>query len=198
MTRDIEIQAVKLARAAIEVEAQWFHSADIPSSGAHAVLQRSYGDILLWRHPDNPQLDSMEVKGEAEDKYQNFFFETWSNLVFNREYRRPGWMVTSSPTILAYCFVAEQVAYLMNFEALFHWFWGDGKRTGAVWQYGPKNEVVQYKHSQRNRTVGVPIPIKHVGEQVGWRKYIIDHTVHNGLFMRLDEEMNGPGARLVA
>lgn len=131
------------------------------------LLQKSAGDALLnfatrcW---------GVELKTEEENKYGNFFLETWSNRKFSMQ--NPGWMYTLKTDILLYYFLNSGELFSMKFDDL--WDWSFCKRSerglcGRVYDYPEKP---QGKYEQLNETWGRCVPIEVIGREVGFRKYL--------------------------
>lgn len=117
-------------------------------------LQKTVGDALMKR---NGEMYSVEIKAERENKYGNFFLETWSN----RKWFTPGWMLTLNADILFYHFLEQDQLYIMNFQRLKEWAW----HQGGIYRF-PERE--QSKYDQRNDTWGRCVPIKVIGAEVGF------------------------------
>lgn len=111
-------------------------------------LQKTVGDVIL--NCPNGKVWSIEIKTEEENKYGNFFLETWSNL----SRHKMGWMFTLIADFLWYYFQNEKTLYSMQLPKLKDWAFT--KRR--IYQFPEKK---QGKNEQLNDTWGrcVPIPI---------------------------------------
>lgn len=112
-------------------------------------LQKRVGDVLF--NSDASTVYSVEIKAEQENKYGNFFLETWSN----RSRFTPGWMVTLQADLLLYHFVEQDELYRIPFQKLKRWAWQSGGH-GGIYKYP---ERCQSKYEQKNDTWGRCVPI---------------------------------------
>ena len=125
-------------------------------------LQETVGDLMM-NTPDG-RLWSVELKAEIENKWGNFFFETWSNR--NLEDRdshafrgsNVGWLAKLRADMLFYHFIESDDLYIFDLFKLKRWAFGGGETTGRLYQYPERR---QSKYQQRNDTWGrcVPIPV---------------------------------------
>ncbi len=122
-------------------------------------LQRQIGDAAF--NARDGVLWTVEVKAEEENKYGNFFLETWSN----RARYTMGWMVTLNSDLLLYHFLKSDELYVMNFQNLKRWAWWERR----IYRY-PERE--QGKREQLNDTWGRCVPISVISREVGFRRFI--------------------------
>jgi hypothetical protein len=121
------------------------------------VIQENLGDILL--NDSAGDCYSVELKSEYEDKYRNFYIETWSN----RSRQNPGWIYKLTLVdLLFYYFIQSDELYVMNFQRLKMWF--DEHRDNHV-------EKQQKKYDQLNDTWGICVPISLIMREVGLKKF---------------------------
>jgi hypothetical protein len=124
------------------------------------MLQRECGDAVANSH--DGRVWGIEWKIEQENKYGNFFLETWSN----RSRFKTGWMFNLNTDILLYFFIREQVLYSISFRKLRKWAFHDGR----IYSF---EEKMQKKTCQLNDTWGRCVPITVVEKEVGLTKYDI-------------------------
>lgn len=83
----------------------------------------------------------VELKCEAEDKYGNFFIETWSNYPINK-----GWFEKITADYIFYLFLDTGVIHIIKTKDL----------KDFMVEYGHMfPEKNQYKNKQKNKTKGV-------------------------------------------
>ncbi len=123
------------------------------------LLQKTVGDIIF--NCANQETWSIEVKTEEENKYGNFYLETWSNL----SRLTPGWMVTMKADFLWYYFQDIKILYSIQLPKLQSWAFMDRKRIYAF------PEKMQKKTVQLNDTWGRCVPIKIIEKEVGFKVY---------------------------
>lgn len=115
---------------------------------------------------------SAELKAESQEKWGNFFLETWSH----KKKSRRGWLYTCTSPLLIYAFLDHNVAYFMGLQVLRDWAFaparadqlvfepeGDGQRPN-IECYRPR---FQAKYKQDNDTWGRPAPINKIKEVLG-------------------------------
>jgi len=118
------------------------------NDGLTLSLQRSVGDILVQDH--KKRLIAIEIKTEQENKHNNFFLETWSNM----KTFRSGWMLNLSHTdVLWYYFQREKELYTMSFRRLRHWAFTEQK----IYRWPERD---QRQSAQHNLTRGRCVPIE--------------------------------------
>lgn len=127
-------------------------------------LQKTVGDIIF--NCSNQQVWSIEVKTELENKHDNFYLETWSNL----SRLTPGWMITLIADFLWYYFQDTRVLYSIQLPKLQEWAFREAapKGPGRIYEYPEKQ---QKKTRQINDTWGRCVPIHIIGQQVGFKVY---------------------------
>ena len=131
-------------------------------------LQRSVGDALL--NTTATTMTTVEIKCEAEARYGNFFFETWSNKNLDGKLRHaergssPGWMMTLRADWLMYYFVATDDLYVMDFFKLKRWAFTHETGHPSIEKYP---ERCQAKRQQPNDTWGRCVPIQAVKSALG-------------------------------
>lgn len=123
-------------------------------------LQKTIGDAAL--NAKDGKIYCLEIKAEVENKYGNFFLETWSN----RKWFNPGWMYTLRTDILLYYFCKEKDLYTIDFNKLKAWAFIDGN----IYKYPEKS---QSKYTQLNDTWGRCVPISVIEESVGFKKHLL-------------------------
>lgn len=109
-------------------------------------LQRSVGDVLY--NTDAETVYSAEIKAELEDKFGNFFLETWSN----RARFTLGWMFNLKADLLLYHFLKEDALYVIPFNRLRTWAFHERR----IYTFPEKP---QSKYEQSNDTWGRCVPI---------------------------------------
>ncbi len=107
--------------------------------------QRRDGDFLIVR---GGRRIKIEFKTELENKYQNFFFETFSNL--KRGFERKGWIYTCKADGLLYLFQKTRELYAIEWPRCQPWL------LDNILEFKERN---QSKYNQMNVTVGRPVPI---------------------------------------
>lgn len=133
-------------------------------------LQREYGDAFATNR--NGELAAIEFKVEQEERYGNFFLETWSN----RSRRKTGWMYNLRADWLWYFFDDTKHLYTINFPKLQEWAFDVdlGREVrGKLFTYP---ERAQSKYDQKNDTWGRCVPIVDIIAAVGLKKW----RVHDG------------------
>ncbi len=130
------------------------NGAKVMETGDCEFLQRHWGDWV--QQTQDGIYRSIELKAESEDKHGRFFFETWSNRKLG--YFTLGWMLTCKSDFLFYYFLKEETLYVIDFNKLKLWAWGDGsdEHPGHIYKY---KERLQEKYGQPNKTWGRCVPI---------------------------------------
>lgn len=103
---------------------------------------------------------NVEIKTDNTD-YTNFFLETWSNKPVKR-----GWLYQLTECdYLCYYFIKREELYIMEMQyGLRQWYY----ERGHVYE---KNEVKQKVCDQPNEAWGIPVPVKTIDEEVGYKFY---------------------------
>lgn len=132
-------------------------------------LQETVGDLMM--NCPKGKIWGVELKSEEEDKYGNFFLETWSNLSFG--WNRPGWFDTLKCDVLLYYFLNPGTLYSIPYKPLFEWAHGkvrDGKLVAApnLHRYTLRT---QSKNKQANVTAGHCVNIAELFQKVRFRRY---------------------------
>jgi hypothetical protein len=133
-------------------------------------LQEVLGDFII--NTAKQECWTVECKAELENRYNNFFLETWSNR--NLENRashgergsNPGWLKKCRADLLFYHFVGPDDLYIINLFRLQQWALGHGDVKGRMYDFPEKP---QSKYVQLNDTWGRCVPISVVKEEVGFR-----------------------------
>lgn len=128
-------------------------------------LQKTAGDVML--NTCDGRIWGIEIKGEEENKHNNFFLETWSNL----SRFTPGWMLTLKTDILLYCFIKEKDLYSMGFNRLRTWAFTQRR----IYDF---QEKPQGKYAQMNDTWGRCVPIQTIGKEVGFTRYLLEEGIY--------------------
>ena len=126
-------------------------------------LQKVAGDILYNRKSDGALL-CCELKAEEENKYGNFYLETWSN----RSRFNLGWMFKLDSDILLYYFLEEKDLYVINFVKLRKWAFGANGNAGRIYAFPEKP---QNKRAQLNDTWGRCVPVSVIENEVGFHHF---------------------------
>ena len=124
-------------------------------------LQKTVGDIIF--NCINQETWSIEVKTEEENKYNNFYLETWSNL----SRLTPGWMITLKADFLWYYFQDIKVLYSIQLPKLQDWAF----RKRRIYAFPEKKQT---KTIQLNDTWGRCVAISIIQKEVGVRVYQIN------------------------
>lgn len=159
--RDVLIPFLKDTPGVTKVE-------DIPGGRANIGIQKLRGDIVVYR--GNKRSFTAEIKCERRNKTGNFYLETWSNRVFDPEYRNIGWMYTSGADQIFYYFIAERELYTMVFQQLWHWAFVEHR----MFQF---EEKPQKAHTQQNATWGYCVPITVLCEEITVHRYELPEPV---------------------
>jgi len=134
-------------------------------------LQETIGDALM--SIDEGKMWSVECKAEEENKYGNFFLETWSNKNLDtrsnhaRLGSNPGWLLKLRADLLFYHFLASDELYIINLFKLQQWAFGCSGQPGRLYDYRPEKK--QGKYAQLNDTWGICVPIADIDRDVGFR-----------------------------
>lgn len=123
-------------------------------------IQKMAGDALL--NGSEGTLWTVDWKVEEENKYGNFFLETWSNL--RHGFYTVGWMFTLQTDRLLYYFLKEKMLYSIPFLRLKTWAFVDRQ----IYKYP---ELLQGKHVQLNKTYGRCVPIEVIRKEVTFKEY---------------------------
>lgn len=124
-------------------------------------LQKTIGDAAL--NTRDGRIWGVEIKAEEENKYDNFFLETWSN----RRWYTLGWLYTLNSDILFYYFLNEKLLYSIDFRKLKKWCFVDSN----IYKYPEKP---QGKYSQKNDTWGRCVPIRDIEDSIGYKRYFLN------------------------
>lgn len=119
-------------------------------------LQLTVGDVLY--NKDSETILSIEIKAELENKFGNFFLESWSN----RERFKTGWMFNVRCDWLFYHFLQEDLLYAIPFMKLLRWAFHDRRLYDFP-------ERKQSKYDQLNDTWGRCVPISVLQREIGLR-----------------------------
>lgn len=124
-------------------------------------LQKEYGDIFA--NDRDGKVWCIEVKAEEENKYNNFYLETYSN----RSRGTRGWMHYCKADLLWYYFLKEKYLTIIDFNKLKVWF------EEHAHEYPEKP---QGKRIQMNDTWGRCVRIGHIiaAKDVPTREYWLE------------------------
>lgn len=131
-------------------------------------IQETVGDVIF--NDKSGEMWTAEAKIEEEDKYNNFFLETWSNLPTdfdNIDRKNPGWLIKLKADILMYYFIKDKILYLIDFRKLCLWAFIPNAGKGRIYDFPLKE---QKKYNQKNKTWGHCVPIKTIEQEVGFIK----------------------------
>jgi hypothetical protein len=132
-------------------------------------IQETLGDFIFNDKEEN--VWTAEAKTEEENKYENFFLETWSNLPTdfdNIDRKNPGWMIKLMADILMYYFKKNKTLYLIDFRRLCLWaFIPNEKHKCRIHDFPLKEQT---KYNQKNKTFGHCVPISIIEQEVGFSK----------------------------
>ncbi len=109
--------------------------------------QKRDGDFLIIKA--GGRRIKIEFKTEMQNPFDNFFFETWSNLQKKRG--KLGWVYTCKADGLLYLFQESRELYSIPWPACHDWLMDN------LIHY---KERRQSKHKQLNNTLGRLVPIK--------------------------------------
>lgn len=113
------------------------------------LFQTNFGDLIVRKGDD---LYFIDLKTERENKYHNFFLETWSNKSRNKA----GWFVPEvgiNADFIFYVFLNEKCFYIIDLAKARKWAYADN-------QLERYPERKQSKHNQLNDTWGRCVKIK--------------------------------------
>lgn len=134
------------------------------------VLQETLGDFVI--NTVRQECWTVECKAEEENKYKNFFLETWSNrnlenrLSHGERGSNPGWLKKVRADLLFYHFLKSDELYIINLFRLQQWAFGHGDKPGRIYAFP---ERAQSKYSQANDTWGRCVPIDVIHREVDFR-----------------------------
>lgn len=166
--KNVELRSMQiLTRFLDERENKWVATNKGPLS---RFLQQVLGDFII--NTAKQECWTVECKAEEENKYGNFFLETWSNR--NLESREshgergsnPGWLHKLRADLLFYHFLKEDELYIINLFRLQQWAFGHSGKAGRIYAFP---ERAQSKYSQLNDTWGRCVPISVIRDEVGFR-----------------------------
>lgn len=155
-TDDIESQGKALVGPLL---ASWSRNGiviDTNHARSPVVWQRTFGDYLILCPSGG--LTSVEVKTERVFT-GNLFIETYSNRSGDHLERR-GWLDTLQADAIVYVFLDARAAFSLPFGRLRKWCIADGN----LWRRGYREKLVHRSEngSQRNQTLGYPVPLAHL------------------------------------
>ena len=137
------------------------------------ALQESVGDVIF--NIKGGEVWSAEIKVEEDNKYGNFFLETWSNknLADRSSYidrgNNPGWIYKVKSRLLLYYFLSQDDLYVFDLFRLKQWAFGHdpGNNSARLFQYPERS---QGKRQQMNDTWGRCVPIEVLRKAVGFKR----------------------------
>jgi hypothetical protein len=115
------------------------------------AFQQNFGDLIVKK---NGTIYFIDIKTENEDKYGNFFLETWSNKKRNT----PGWFVPEigvKADFVYYIFLGSKILYILDLPKLRKWAFEDNN----IERYPEK---MQKKYDQLNDTWGRCVKISDI------------------------------------
>lgn len=117
----------------------------------HLTYQQYYGDYACIK---KNILEYVEVKTETNNKWGNFYLETWSNKPENR-----GWFYKCLADYILYHFLEDNVIYMF-----------DLKKAQEYINNNPDkyNEKPQNKYNQKNKTYGLCVPVSDIMKHAGY------------------------------
>lgn len=107
------------------------------------AFQQNFGDLIVKK---GKVIFFIDLKTEIEDKYGNFFLETWSNKKRNT----PGWFLPEvgvKADFVYYVFLKQKILYILDLPELRKWSFEDHN----IERYPEK---MQNKYDQLNDTWG--------------------------------------------
>lgn len=119
------------------------------SNGCSQLIQKTCGDLIV--NLESGESIVVEIKTEQENRYKNFFLETWSN---RKRFTR-GWMFHCESDVLWYFFQDTEELFSIHLPTLKRWAFIDGN----IYRY-PEKE--QQTREQKNDTWGRCVPIKDI------------------------------------
>ncbi len=134
-------------------------------------LQETVGDLLM--NQPSGHLHSVEFKAEQENKYGNFFLETWSNRNLEDKNSHAmrgsnvGWLAKLKADWLFYHFLGSDELFIMDLFKLQRWAFGANGAAGSIYKYPEKP---QSKYPQPNDTWGRCVPIEIIEDQVHFKR----------------------------
>lgn len=100
-----------------------------------------------------PEIENnIELKVEANNKYNNLFIESWSD----KNKQVPGWFYTTNFDFLFYAFLKQRQLFIIGISDL--------KRAMSIRTFKEKE---QNKYKQSNNTYGFCVPIDYLKENGG-------------------------------
>jgi hypothetical protein len=164
---------------AVELLSTWLSPGatltDTRTCASREFMQRTCGDFIGTLSDGITR--NIEVKAERRHT-GNLFIETWSNRCVETELRRDGWIFTLHANWFLYVFLDREVTYLMDFPKLKEWC----QIEGNMYRYPEKPAAASLDGTQRNMSIGHPVPIAAMREPVGIRAY---HRTAAGLWAPL-------------
>lgn len=136
------------------------------------AFQLQCGDVLFNDHAG--RIRAVELKAEEEEKWGNFFLETWSNRNLDRmcdhceRGSNQGWLYHTRADTLFYHFLDTGRLYIIDLFKLKRWAFGYGTGAGRIYSFPEKP---QSKYSQLNDTHGRCVPISVVRSEVGFKVF---------------------------
>lgn len=113
------------------------------------AFQQNFGDLIVKK---GKAIFFIDIKTENEDKYGNFFLETWSNKKRNT----PGWFPLEAGVkadFVYYVFLKQKLLYILDLPKLRKWAFEEHN----IERYPEK---MQNKYDQLNDTWGRCVKIK--------------------------------------
>lgn len=155
-TRNIERLSLEILRPFIRQQSFEGQYVVTAKGRLSRELQLTVGDVLY--NKDEETILSIEIKAEQENKFGNFFLETWSN----RQLFNPGWMFKVNCDWLFYHFLMSDELYAINYAKLRKWAFQDCR----IYAFPERS---QSKYEQKNDTWGRCVPIAVLQKEIGLR-----------------------------
>jgi hypothetical protein len=159
-TQAAKAQTKALHDRAVDEIIAWIHKTRGIMASRVTKQQEYYGDFFFQIHPqDRPTY--VLVKAEEENRFGNFFIETWRN----KSAGEGGWITKNCiAKFLGYYFHRDKELYMIKFQEFRKWAEHNITRF-------PEKE--QSKRIQENDAWGRVVPIQVVEHSVTYHKYIL-------------------------
>jgi len=162
MSRAAMVETKALHDRAVTEIVTWLHNIKGIVAARVTKQQEYYGDFWYQIHPNGLPIYVL-IKAEEENRYGNFFLETWRNKAGGER----GWLHKECiAKYLGYYFRMEGELYMIDLPQLKLWAFAFGNI-----QKFPEKE--QFKRMQENDARGRVVPIQTVMRSVKSHKYIL-------------------------
>jgi hypothetical protein len=122
---------------------EWVYVNTVERNELILAFQQNFGDLIVKK---DKSIYFIDLKTENEDKYGNFFLETWSNKKRNT----PGWFppeVGVKADFVYYLFLRQKILYILDLPKLRKWAFEEDNLKRYP-------EKMQNKYDQLNDTWG--------------------------------------------